>query len=613
MNNRTQKTIHTIEKLYNERKSRKLWNVIRKTKQVNNSQEAVSMSSMVKHFETKFSDQGVITETVKQAEYEVRTKYDSIMNDYQNQKSQNLIVSEAKVRKYIRQLKGNTAAGYDGVTAEHLKFATASKLPLHISALFTQCVRFGIIPEQFNNGLVKPLLKKPTLDPTDPGSYRPITVSVVISKLFEMYIMDESNMNFSRAQFGFVQGRNTNMAIALAQDIGTFCVNNGTPVYFCSLDVEGAYDALPHSVILKKVMNAVPDYIWMLLFEWYSNMNISIRWGASLSGKIQVKCGTKQGGLTSCSLFNLFYYDLVESIQSSHLGVTIGNNHFNCICYADDLLLCSTTVTGLQSLMNVANSYVKDCGLRFNANKTSCFIMGSNPFTTVPKWSIDNVSIKLQDNLNYLGAKLSKQGGAAHCDERAHKAINAFYALQGAGVKYPGIRAPIALELYCSAVRSVLEYGNSATCVNRTNMIKLDKMQNKFVRQCVGLHKYCHVSPLLKATGILPMSESIVVQTLDLLKMCMLNESVARDLYSEIIFNKFNKNTLINRASQLAVKNDVDLIRYIFNNNYYCRIKHTMKGHVRPGTNGLVDTIRYLLNTSDSQNNKMLNLLLKSF
>ena len=101
------------------------------------------------------------------------------MNDYQNQKSQNLIVSEAKVRKYLRHLKGNTAAGYDGVTAEHLKFATASKLPLHISALFTQCVRFGIIPEQFNNGLVIPLLKKPTLNPTDPGSYRPITVSVV--------------------------------------------------------------------------------------------------------------------------------------------------------------------------------------------------------------------------------------------------------------------------------------------------------------------------------------------------------------------------------------------------------------------------------------------------
>ena len=82
---------------------------------------------------------------------------------------------------------------------------------------------------------------------------------------------------------------------------------------------------------------------------------------------------------------------------------------------------------------------------------------------------------------------------------------------------------------------------------------------------------------------------------------------------SEIIFNKFNKNSLINRASQLAVKNDVDLLRYIFNNDYYCKIKHTIKGHVRPGTNGLVDTIRCLLNTSDCQNNKMLNLLLKSF
>ena len=125
-------------------------------------------------------------------------------------------------------------------------------------------------------------------------------------------------------------------------------------------------------------------------------------------------------------------------------------------------MIC-TTVTGLQSLMNVANSYVKDHGLRFNANKTSGFIMGSNPFTTVPKWSIDNVSIKLQDNLNYLGAKFSKQGGAAHCDERAHKAINAFYALQGAGVKYPGVCAPIAFELYCS---------QSEVCLNMVVIIK---------------------------------------------------------------------------------------------------------------------------------------------
>ena len=50
------------------------------------------------------------------------------------------------------------------------------------------------------------------------------------------------------------------------------------------------------------------------------------------------------------------------------------------------------------------------------------------------------------------------------------------------------------LSEVCSSMVPLLYY--------RTNMIKLDKIQNKFVRQCVGLHKYFHVSPLLKATGI---------------------------------------------------------------------------------------------------------------
>ena len=66
--------------------------------------------------------------------------------------------------------------------------------------------------------------------------------------------------------------------------------------------------------------------------------------------KIRVECGTKQGGLTSPMLFNLFYADLVNKLQSSDCGVRIGKNNFNCVCYADDLLLCSLTVTGRSSV-----------------------------------------------------------------------------------------------------------------------------------------------------------------------------------------------------------------------------------------------------------------------
>ena len=55
-------------------------------------------------------------------------------------------------------------------------------------------------------------------------------------------------------------------------------------------------------------------------------------------------------------------------------------------------------------------------------------------------------------------------------------------------------------------------------------LTQLDKLQNKLVRQCVSLRKYCHISPLLRATGIIPVSDSIVYQCLDLCKNCILND-----------------------------------------------------------------------------------------
>ena len=89
-------------------------------------------------------------------------------------------------------------------------------------------------------------------------------------------------------------------------------------------------------------------------------------------------------------------------------------------------------------------------------------IMGRNPFTTVPQWSLDNVVLKNSEIITYLGAEIGDLTGKAHSDIRTHKALRAFYALQGAGVKYPGVSTQIALDLYKTSIQSVLDYGCSS-------------------------------------------------------------------------------------------------------------------------------------------------------
>ena len=122
--------------------------------------------------------------------------------------------------------------------------------------------------------------------------------------------------------------------------------------------------------------------IMLVLYQWYANMWFYIRLGHCICEKIEIKWGTKQGGLTSPLLFNLFYRDLVEILQASKVGVTVSSKRYNRICYADDILLCSTTPTGLQDLINTANKYINENGLCFNPSKTSCLLVGK---TLLPK------------------------------------------------------------------------------------------------------------------------------------------------------------------------------------------------------------------------------------
>ena len=87
--------------------------------------------------------------------------------------------------------------------------------------------------------------------------------------------------------------------------------------------------------------------------------------------------GMKQGRPSSLFIFNIFHKELLDILEIQEGGISIGNRKYNVICYADlrrydnDLLLLSSTVTGLQGLINKAkNAYIVNHGLHFNPNKT---------------------------------------------------------------------------------------------------------------------------------------------------------------------------------------------------------------------------------------------------
>ena len=250
--------------LYKGHNFRKFWNLVRRTKRGNSSDDDISMQVIERHFRAKFEDtddpdtlSDIHVRTL--AMREVDDKYASIMSTIARDKA----ISPSMIKRYIKSLNTGCSPGLDGIMTEHLKYSIDSRIPAILSSVLTLCVQYHVVPTSFTRGMLVPLLKKSTLDPSVPSNYRPVTVSSTLSKLLELYtciLYISGQFEFSDLQFGFVPGWSTNMAAVLAQDVISYCKSRGSPVYACSLDAQGAFDAVPHEILFRKALGVIPDH-----------------------------------------------------------------------------------------------------------------------------------------------------------------------------------------------------------------------------------------------------------------------------------------------------------------------------------------------------------------
>ena len=103
-----------------------------------------------------------------------------------------------------------------------------------------------------------------------------------------------------------------------------------------------------------------------------------------------------QGGLSSPYLLISSIKNLLTYYQNVLVAycLQIGENSYNVFCYADDLVLTSISVTGLQNLINSAKSFIVSHCLNFNPSKTVCTTFGHTVFERTPTWTLDVITLK---------------------------------------------------------------------------------------------------------------------------------------------------------------------------------------------------------------------------
>ena len=248
--------------------------------------------------------------------------------------------SAAEFLAAASNLSPSTATGPDKVAYPMLKHLPRSGMDflLHIFNLSWSSHSFPSIWKTFSiisiHKMGKPL--------DSPASFRPISLTSCVSKLFERIILSrlvfflESNSILSPRQAGFRPGRSTlDQILYLSQSIsdGFNKPRPGSRTILSTIDFSKAFDSVWHPALFHKLISAgIPPCFARWTQSFLSDRRACVVFQNHKSRSFRVRRGAPQGSVLGPVLFALFINDLPASLPSS----------VSCSLYADDLAIWSS-------------------------------------------------------------------------------------------------------------------------------------------------------------------------------------------------------------------------------------------------------------------------------
>ena len=134
--------------------------------------------------------------------------------------------------------------------------------------------------------------------------------------------------------------------------------------------------------------------------------------------------GVKQGGVISAILYCFYTNTLFQLLRDQKVGCWIQGKFSGAVGYADDNLVMSPTLEGLQQMMSTCDKFATDHNLQFSTNlipkksKTKClaYLKKERPLKPI-KLNGNNLPwISSPDNVSHLGNTIDNSCNLVACD-----------------------------------------------------------------------------------------------------------------------------------------------------------------------------------------------------
>ena len=375
----------------------------------------------------------------------------------------------------------------------------------------------GYVPQSFKVAVIKPLLKKPTLDSGVLANYRPISNLPFLSKILEKAVANQlcdflhNNSLYEDFQSGFRVHHSTETALVKVTNDLLTASDKGLLSVLVLLDLSAAFDTIDHHILLQRLEHLIG--IKGTALSWFKSylsdrfQFVHVKNESSMHAK--VKHGVPQGSVLGPILFTLYMLPL---------GNIIRKHSINFHCYADDTQLYlsmkpdeTNQLTKLQACLKDIKTWMTCNFLLLNSDKTEVIVLGpkhlrntlSNDIAT-----LDGITLASSTTVRNLGVIFDQDlSFNSHIKQISR---TAFFHLRNIAKIRHIMSQKDAEKLVHAFVTSRLDYCNSllSGCSNKS-LKTLQLIQNAAARVLTRTRKRDHISPVLASLHWLPVKSRI--------------------------------------------------------------------------------------------------------
>ena len=363
-------------------------------------------------------------------------------------------VTEEMVLKKLRNLDPTKSPGPDDIHPRVLK-ETASAIAPALTALYNNILTSHDIPEDWRTAIITAIFKKGAK--SDPGNYRPVSLTCIICKILESIIYDAiiehliKNKLLSKNQYGFISKRSASLQLlAVLQLWCSILDESGNEIHDINMDFMKAFDTVPHRRLIKKLRSyGITGDILLWIEAFLQGRKQKVVVNGSSSGWCDVISGVPQGSVIAALLFVIYINDLPENIRSHLFLFADDCKFFREIATREDIDIMQAD---LDTLFEWSQKWL----LTFHPGKCVNLRITLRKDTEPHVYHLGNDDLKNVDEVKDLGVTVDgKLKFESHISGKVNKANQLWGAIKKA---FKHMNSDIFKKLFCAHIRPHIEY-----------------------------------------------------------------------------------------------------------------------------------------------------------